>query len=277
MIVGVGCAPTAPADVPAPTASEWPVVNSLSSGPLSVEVAPETGGRIAGFSYEGQQVLRTERDSANLQWGSTVWLSPQEAWGWPPHPTFDQAAYDITRPDSNVLEMTSAVDPATQLQLTKRLRLEPEALYLTFQLHNRGDTVRQYGLWSNTRLPYEGGIVYVPGAQSRVTGMRDPVVKGQGMAVVRFDGRNAETGKIFTELADGNVRYLIGDLQFLQQTPYRTNDQVAPGQSPLEVYLAPDEDFAEFELQGPYGAILPGGVPLTFELVWAIAPLPGIN
>ena len=256
-----------------PEPAALPPTQTLTNGALQVAVDTLVGGRISSFSYAGKEILKTERDASNWQWGSTVWLSPQIAWGWPPHPTFDTAPYSATRPDAQTLVLTSGVDPQTRLQLEKQLVLGDTALALTFRLYNRGDTLRRYGLWSNTRLPYAGELVFAPGDSIRVEKIDNPVMGNASVALIRFDDQHPRNGKVFSELTEGAVHYIRDGLRFTQTTPYRTLGDVAPDQAPLEVYLAPEDGFAEFELQGPYGDLLPGGEPLVFELHWTLQPL----
>lgn len=243
---------------------------TLTNGSLSVSVDPTVGGRISSLQYDGVEVLKTTRDPANLQWGSTVWLSPQSAWGWPPHATFDSDPYTLERPEENTLLLKSAVDSATQLQLYKQLTLTDDALDLTFTLHNRGDSTRTYGLWSNTRLPYAGHLLFQRGDSIRVEKIADPVERYPAMTVIRFEDRHPKNGKVFADLRDGGVTYYSPDsLAFTQRSTLLDYAAVAPGQAPLEVYLAPEDGFAEFEMQGPHRAIAPGD-SLVFDLQWTI-------
>lgn len=248
----------------------WPLTDTLANERLRVAVDAAAGGRISSFRVDGEEILQTTRDTNGWQWGSTVWLSPQRAWGWPPPATFDAAPYVLTRTGERELLLTSAVDSATQLQLTKRLLLRDTALALTLTLYNRGDTLRNYGLWSNTRLPYAGQLKFTPGDSIRVEKIDSPVAYRKDFrADIHFDERHPKNGKVFSNLTTGGVHYYTSaGTRFTQTTPYLTYAEVAPDQAPLEVYLAPEDGFAEFELQGPYGPIAPGD-SLVFGLLWS--------
>jgi len=90
-----------------PTNEQMSGYQVMTAGPLSLAVDPQMGARIASFTYEGKEILKTSRDENNWQWGSTVWTSPQSDWNWPPGSlTFPRSV------DSAPCKATSKLAPA---------------------------------------------------------------------------------------------------------------------------------------------------------------------
>lgn len=261
----------------------------LKAGPLALAVDTLVGGRIASFTYEGKEILKTSRDSNNWQWGSTLWLSPQSVWNWPPTLAFDQGPYTVDRfpKDSSLLVFTSEVDPATQLQVTKHLRLAIDEqrgplASMRYKIYNRGAQAQWVGIWENTRVPWLGHSLLPSGGQLRLADSSRAINFSQPDTAhwrLAFDEKQPNAQKIFYDpLPPQGPRpaYLIHNYYcdgLVLEKSWAYPSAVAPGQSRVEIYLAPQEGFAELEIQGEYRMLAPGE-SVSLLVFWRLFPAP---
>ena len=231
---------------------------TLTRGPISITVEPALGGRISSLTYEGTELLQTTRDSANLHWGSTVWTSPQSAWGWPPPPAFDIEPYVLTELGEYRILMEGPRDPKSFLRMRKRIVLGPESdVGLTYWVTNEGVSGVNVALWENTRLPYAGTFEFV---SDTVWTQRDSIEFDlrDSLRVVSLDERHTAEGKLFGDLPTGEATYRNNGVRLTKHTVIKDLYRTPPGEAPLEIYVAPASGFFEFELVGDYRNIGPG-------------------
>ncbi len=239
-----------------------PASVTIKFGDQKVTFEPEHGGRMASFTVKGHEVLKTTRDENGWQWGSTVWTSPQSAWNWPPEATFDAEPFTVIEQSANAVTLESVVDPETGLQLTKSFTFVkgPKGLQLEadYRLYNRGQKTISRAIWENTRVPYGGEFAFI--ADSIRQDKLDLTFGERGeVTTVDMTAADTQKGKLFVFPGNGKATF-SGDKVRLRKLWYFSEaDKVAPGQSPLEIFLSPEEGFAEFEVQGPYRKIAPGG------------------
>lgn len=260
----------------APRAQPQGAPVTIRQGRQTATIDLRTGGRLASFTLRGKEVLKTTRDEDGLQWGSTVWTSPQSAWAWPPEATFDRQAFVLTDRQPHSVTVTSAVDSATQLQMQKifafvRSGKSGVRLQCTYELYNRGETPVTRGLWENTRLPYGGEFSFVADSIRVQHLSGDFEVRGKA-TVVRMAAGDREKGKLFVHPSTGKATYAGRGIRLRKLWYADEQPGVAPGQAPLEIYLDPESGFAEFEVQGPYRPIEPGGLT-SLTVAWQVAEL----
>lgn len=259
-----------------------PDTNSVNPpGPLSIRyrnhlvtVEPDYGGRLASYTLDGRELLQTTRDENGWQWGSTVWTSPQSAWKWPPESTFDTGNYAVTSYTKKSIALLSAIDPATGLQLEKIFDFtgEPKGMVLraSYRLTNHGADTISRGIWENTRLPYGGEYSF--GVDSlRRDGIARPFARRGKSTLVQLNAEDEEKGKLFVHPSRGRVTYVNDGLR-LRKLWFADEGPVAPGQAPLELYLAPEEGFTELEIQGIYRRLAPGE-STTLSVAWQASRL----
>ncbi|MEL7160431.1 MAG: hypothetical protein AAFN92_06720 [Bacteroidota bacterium] len=242
------CAPKKPTDGPI----------TLTREDVTITVDPQLGGRITSLTLHGREILKTSRDSLNLQWGSTVWTSPQSTWKWPPPATFDAEPFTWELLRDSVILLESARDPDSQLRMRKRISLGPDAdVGLTYWLINEGVSTVRVAAWENTRLPYAG---YLEFAADSIRFRQDstPVVTRDSTHYIYLDDRHRGPEKVFADLAADSVTFYRDGL-FLRKFAGITHlFHTAPEQAPLEIYFNPEAGFMEFELQGEYKLLEPG-------------------
>lgn len=235
-----------------------PETITIAKGDITLSIEPASGGRISSLTFQGQEVLKTSRDSLGLQWGSTTWTSPQSDWKWPPIATFDREPFTVTELREGVVLLESRQDPDTYLRMRKRISLgERSDVGITYWVTNEGPASTKVALWENTRIPYGG---YLSFQADSLRGSLDtlPVTILDSIYYIHLDNRHAQPQKVFTDLKEVPVSYHYNGLAFRKYTSVKEFYRTAPGQAPLEIYLDPTAGFAEFELQGDYGLVLPG-------------------
>ena len=231
---------------------------TLTRGPITITVEPALGGRISSLTYEGTEVLQTTRDEANLHWGSTVWTSPQSAWGWPPPPAFDAEPYQLTELGEDRILLEGPRDSASFLRMRKRIVLGPDSdVGLTYWVTNEGVSGVNAALWENTRLPYAGTFEFVA---DTIWTERDSIEFDfrDSVRIVTLDARHTEEGKLFADLPTGTASYINNGVKLTKHTVVKDLYRTPPKEAPLEIYVAPSSGFFEFELVGDYRNIGPG-------------------
>jgi hypothetical protein len=245
---------------------EGPV--TITRDQISLTVEPEYGGRITSLTFDGIEVLRTERDSAGFTFGSTAWPSPQSDWKWPPPAALDREPYTLQRLDSNSILLISEEDPQTKLTLQKRFRLGPESdIGLTYWLTYKGDSTLSVAAWENTRLPYAGRIEFA--ADSIRERHPGTVVGKDSLRTIHFDEQHTEPTKIFANLDTVPAVYYNDGVALEKHTVVTDFYRTAPEQAPLEIYLDPTRNLVEFELQGDYRK-LSYGQTTTLRSKWVL-------
>ncbi|MEM1357497.1 MAG: DUF4380 domain-containing protein [Bacteroidota bacterium] len=242
---------------------------TLTNESLSLTVEPAIGGRIASLKLAGQEVLNTKRDSQNVQWGSTVWTSPQSDWKWPPIAAFDAKAFTVEELRENVLLLVSERDSATLLRMRKCISLGSDnEVGLTYWLTNEGNSTVKVAVWENTRLPYAGRIEFRADS-IRFTQETNPITYRDSIATIHFDDRHSGRTKVFTDLVTDSVTYFNAGLAFTKYTTITHLVHTAPKQAPLEIYYDPEAGFMEFELQGEYKLLAPGE-SVSLRVKWKV-------
>lgn len=251
---------------------------SLSAGPLTIAIDPAVGARIASFTYEGREMLQTERDANDWQWGSTLWSAPQSDWGWPP-PSFDTVAFTYDTTASNRFHFYGPVDRNSGLQLIKSVRLAVDQQYgpvatLKYHFYNRGLDTLRLGVWENTRVPYAGRVI-LPGGEFRLSQPETLLVADTtgGRTTVVLDDAQPAKQKLFLRPAE-DTKYLFAayereGLTLLKR--WKRPPGVTPEQAPVELFISPEEGFAELEAQGSY-RIIPPGERVGLTVLWQLFP-----
>ncbi len=243
----------------------------LKFGSLVVKVDTAIGGRLASIGYEGEQMIKSSRDVKNLQWGSTVWPSPQSDWDWPPPVSMDQGAYQIKTQESNMLLLESEPNAYLGLTVKKRYHLrDPRTIDITYQFFNEKDTTIKVGIWENTRVDYEGQISWATDTELKesTTNMTD--VADETRLVL--EGQT-EKKKLFINSNKGWVAYQKNGVELKKTFPIIEKEKIAEGQAQIEIYIDPADNFAEIEEHGPYEELGPGGVA-TFRVRWSFKKMP---
>lgn len=241
----------------------------LSADQIGLRVDPANGGRISSLSFHGRELLwpASERDRAN--WGSTLWISPQASWGWPPPDSFDNLAYEL----GPGLRLQGPVDAQkTGLAIGKQVTyLGDNRLQLNYRLSNPGPDARAGAAWEVTRVASTGLILFAH-ESAPWWGFGDfPFQSHRGIAWIDLRASELSEGKLNANgrgwlvwISQGDVLIKrFGDLQ---------PGQPAPGEDELSVYISP-RGYLELEAQGPLAQLAPGQ-QAQFGSQWWLLKLP---
>ena len=253
---------------------------SLNAGVLTVGVDPHVGGRVASFKHGQHEALRTQRDADHFHWGSTVWIGPQSDWKWPPSSTIDSQPYKVVRHDDHSIKLESEIDPETKLQLIKTFGFESDhtekpVLVARYELINRGDSVREAGLWENTRVDWRGTVACSPSKTVRSSPKDDVIHLEATSPTFSLNEHRINGQKIFITpkvgLDELTLSHRYRGYQLIKR--WRRPTRVAPGQAEIEIYFGRDKGFCELENHGVFAKLLPNQ---TVRLVtrWTIETLP---
>lgn len=244
---------------------------SISSGPIKLSIDPAVGGRVASMTYEGDEILRTKRDENNFHWGSSVWVSPQKNWGWPPSKVIDSGPYKVVSADEQAIVLSSEVDVDTGYQITKRFEFKKTSktsatigkattpvVKMTYTVHNHTKETKKVALWENTRVHWDGIVRFAAGTKIRLSSAEKSVelISGEKAMSMKLDDKQPNAQKLFCTPPVPKtgkfhwVSYRRGALVLVKSR--LAPQAVAPEQAPLEIYLSPENDFAELEYQGEY-------------------------
>ncbi|MBV6652745.1 MAG: DUF4380 domain-containing protein [Mameliella sp.] len=240
---------------------------TIRSGELKMSVDAQTGGRIASLTGYGIDFLKTQRDSQNLQWGSTVWPAPQSAWGWPPPKLMDQAPYEVVAAGQKRIVLRSPANAYFGLQLEKSFAaLGPDTISVTYTFVNKGAEAVRVGIWENARVPLSGKAVW-QSAENPADSI--PGWNRDGGTINLQLGRHDQKHKLFLEATTPWLLHEIEGVSLKRSwAPFSASD-VAPGQAPVEIYYDPFAKFAELEIQGPYEILAPGSQSVL-QVYWTV-------
>ena len=119
---------------------------------VKITVDRRAGGRITTLAIEDTNLL-TGPDIDSINYGSTLWLSPQNLWRWPPPSVLDRQPYKLIA-KSDSLSIKSSVDNRFGVSFSKSFlpSLKDTSLQITYGIHNHTDSVVTYALWEVTRM-----------------------------------------------------------------------------------------------------------------------------
>jgi hypothetical protein len=263
---------------------------ALNFGSTVFEVDPAGAGRIVTFALEGANVLVTGSGS----WGSVLWPSPQNVWPgtWPPPPEFDSTVYAAST-EGNVIVMSGTTTSATfgSLRATKRFWANADSGIVTIEytIHNDGTAATSVAPWEDSRV-YPGGLTFFPEASADLVSFAPtfgpiPLTSSQGAGW--FEYRAAQITAQLKSGADGAEgwaahidchptleRQCTGAHSpvFIKSLPDVVRSDFAPGEAEIEIYADSSHAFVEFENQGSYASIPPGG-QRTWTVHWYLRPL----
>lgn len=277
---------------------------SVDSGRVGLTFLPEWGGRLTSVSFKnspnllavdlGQMpkidasipMLRRATDSGG---GMTVWLAPQSEWwahqsvhpsrfarraDWPPDPFGEAVPFSVEWPGPAAICLVGPESPVTGMRLSKKARLEDDAVIWEFEALNVLSASRAWGLWPNIRVPIFSEVFVESspplrgaarpwmrhsGQWTTISGPAIPESPGEKVGVPDWTGRAA--------VVQSGVVWMI-----FVETPER----VAPGHARLEIFVNAglgDGRCMEVEPMGAYQETQPGEA-VAMRMIWRFQILP---
>jgi hypothetical protein len=234
---------------------------------------PRIGGRVVSFGFDGVEVL-AGRDVDPKNFGSTLWTSPQAAWGWPPPAEFDEAPYAVGV-EGGAVTMTGPASERLGVRLVKRFSVDRArgCILLEYAVENVGDAAVKCALWEVSRVPSRGLTFYRTGVSSGGSLRVDHRAGGTWYAhdPATLSGVGEKT---YGDAAAGFVAHVPdgGHMLFVKGFVDLAPERQAPGEGEVEIYG--NDRYVEVEVQGPYATIAPGAWSERWVVRWYLRKIP---
>lgn len=262
----------------------------LESDNISVGIAPQIGGRIISFNFDGRELFFVQKEHAaeifdfsatvdliaeklklghRLWGGDKTWVAPQSAWleGIPPL-ELDAGVYEAELGD-NFVFMRSPLCRETSLRIERKISLnENGVVQLEESFLNENEKPIRRGIWNVTQClrPFD---VYLPLNKSELRAYPDEgasvelfeevVEEIGGWTLVRCNkpfhfkyGGVAQKGVVIALRDDDK-----GNLVFAKCFEADPTADYAHGSS-VEVYNSPKYNYLEMEIHAPLVELAPG-------------------
>ena len=253
---------------------------AVSVRDLAMTVDAAHGGKILSFKLGEQEVLAQNEAAAPApasadgqpprrrffnpnSYGSTFWTSPQAEWNWPPVAEYDSMPYEAeTAADAIVL--TGQVS-RFGYRVRKAISADPAdgAFIITYSIINESGETRKVAPWAITRVPNGGYLEFDAKAEDVTPADLMKVSFGEGPAKLEIDV--ADQNRKINVDGKGWLKFHDNGLVLTQCFPDIAQEEAAPGEAEIQVYIDARKTFVEIEAQGPYTELKPGE-----QLDWAV-------
>jgi hypothetical protein len=245
----------------------------LTLDDVRLEVDAARGGRVTALRL-GERNLLSGAEVDAINYGSTLWTSPQVAWGWPPVVEIDSAPY------AGALEGEAIVlrGPASEfLGVAVEKRIEAErargAFVLTYRVVSHASAPVRVAPWEVTRVQPNGLTFFVTGAGTYAPSDL-PARDVGGVTWVHHDAAViAGHQKLFADAGEGWIAHADGDALFVKTFDLVPRAKHAPGEAQVEIYASSLHRYVEVEQQGACETLAPGGA-LEWRVEWRVRRLP---
>ena len=267
----------------------------LSVQDLSMTVDAGHGGKILSFKLGEQEVLAQNPAAAPQpaqpgegqprrrffnpnSYGSTFWTSPQAEWNWPPVPEYDNLPYTAEIKDGPV-KVADVILPALFLQgqvskygyrVCKAFTVDPSdlAFVITYSIVNESGETRKIAPWQISRVPNGGFLEFDAKPEGVTPADLMKVTFAEGLATLEVDV--ADQNRKINVDGKGWLNFRDNGLVLTQRFPDITQEEAAPGEAEIQVYIDARKSFVEIEAQGPYTELKPGE-KLDWTVRWYLA------
>jgi hypothetical protein len=265
------------------TTLAMPIMKSATSyvlefGDTFFEVNPMLGGRVVSLKLgaAGTNLLGGTGDNV----GSTFWPAPQ-TWPWPPTDAgsitnINDKPYTPST-DATSISLVGMNAAAVNIAVTKRYTadLAKQAVVVTYTMTGGAAGVMA-APWEITRFP-QAGVTFYPTGSTPVahgTATLPPTTTGAGCTWLTAPAtRPSGDQKMFADGTGGWLAHAAGDWVVVKKFTDTPENQAAPNEAEIEIYLSSAADYMEVEQQGPYGAVPTGGM-VTWTVTWFVRRLP---
>ena len=267
----------------------------LSVQDLSMTVDAAHGGKILSFKLGEQEVIAQNPAAAPQpapqgegqprrrffnpnSYGSTFWTSPQKEWNWPPVPEYDSLPYTAEVKDGPV-KVADVVIPALFLQgqvskfgdrVCKAFTVDPSdlAFVITYSIVNESGETRQVAPWQISRVPNGGFLEFDATPEGVTPADLMKVTFDENLAILEVDV--ADQNRKINVDGKGWLNFRDNGLVLTQRFPDIAQEDAAPGEAEIQVYIDARKSFVEIEAQGPYTTLAPGE-KLDWTVRWYLA------
>jgi hypothetical protein len=239
---------------------------------LRFEVDP-AGGKVVAFSIDGHNMLVHTHP---INFGSTVWASPQANWNWPPQVAIDSEPYTVSVAGNSIVMTSRVTATSPKISLIKKFtpNLAKRAIDIEYTLKNEDTVTKNLAIWEVTRVA-PGGLTFFPIVGSTYGNPRmllQPTLVADGYAWIDMATNPPGNRKLN---ADGGASFLAhtdGERLFVKSwVDVPAEFQATPGEGEVEFYDGNTN--VELENQGKYGPV-PAGESITYKVRWSLIKLP---
>ena len=248
---------------------------TLSFGDIEARVDYKNGGRLEAITLSGENCLSDKKVNAG-NWGTSMWPSPQQAWGWPPSQQLDNLAYTVLQ-DSTELVIKSQKDPKQSFVFTKAYSIDTKdtALVITYTILNDTTVSQKVAAWEISRVA-PGGVTFYPSGDEAKRGQLAPLTKDSlGVTWFQYNAATIPAGvpKLLADGKEGWLAQTTKGLLLVKTFEDVAAGKYAPEEGEIELYANPDHSYIEIEQQGTY-VELKAGEELKYVVLHKLVKLP---
>lgn len=249
-------------------------VFTLKNGDVTMTINADKGGKILSLKYQDKEVLSQSRWPESF--GSTFWTAPQKEWNWPPVPEFDKQAYTVKQKGKDRLTITSPVSARLGLSVGKDFQTDAKdgAFIITYSIKNEGNEPRRVAPWEISRVPNADGQIFFEAVDSIWPAGLMSFETEQGASWYKTD--EAPQNRKVNADGHGWLAYAANDLLLVKRFLDLKNNEPAPGEAEVQVYVNRGKTYIELESQGAYTLLQPGE-SLQWTVRWYLLPADTTN
>jgi hypothetical protein len=245
----------------------------LTMDDVRLEVDAARGGRVTALRL-GERNLLSGAEVDAINYGSTLWTSPQSAWGWPPVFEIDVAPY-AGELDGEAIVLRGP--PSTLLGVSVEKRVEADrarrAFVLSYRLVSHAPGLVRLAPWEVTRVQPNGLTFFASGVGTYAPSDL-PAREVDGVTWVHHDAAViAGHQKLYADAGEGWIAHADGDALLVKTFDLVPRAAHAPGEAQIEIYASSLHRYVEVEQQGACEALAPGGA-LDWRVEWRVRRLP---
>ena len=226
-------------------------------GDVSIGIDGQKGGRITRLTLHDFNLL-TGPEIDSINYGSTLWLSPQKLWRWPPPATLDSQPYHLESA-KDTLHLISKTDERFGLIFSKQFFLSKKdtSLLMSYAIHNQADSVQAYAIWEVSRMHKDSEVIFALEEDSSLRSIKDKFWETDGkMLKVQVSPDDTLNNKMYAN-GRGWLIYRYDSLALIKTFPDLSADQLPDTHNEIEIYFD-DTAYLEVEQHSPFVQIAPG-------------------
>lgn len=254
------------------TKSEKEEIYTLSGGDNTMIISASKGGRIISLMNKGKEILLSS-EIHDVNYGATLWPSPQKNWGWPPYPVLDTEPYDAEY-NGQQLILKSRPDTVSGFQFEKKFSVSSDSsIDIQYRIRNISGQEKQVAAWDVCRT--DGGISFFPiGEEAAVpANTLEGIHVEDGILWYDFNaGAIPKPQKLFSTAKEGWLAHISGGLLFIKKFPDTNIASLPPDQGEVEIFAQENGLYIELENHGPYTTLEPGEA-LLYDQIWYLQPI----
>jgi hypothetical protein len=245
----------------------------LTLDDVRLEVDAARGGRVTALRL-GERNLLSGAEVDPINYGSTLWTSPQSAWGWPPVEEIDSAPY-VGALEGEAIVLRGPASAQLGVAIEKRIEADRarRAFVLGYRVVSHASGLVRVAPWEVTRVQPNGLTFFAAGAG--IYAPSDLPARDVGdVTWVHHDAAViAGHQKLYADAGEGWIAHADGDALFVKTFDLVPRAAHAPGEAQIEIYASSLHRYVEVEQQGACEALAPGGA-LEWRVEWRVRRLP---